>query len=519
MTQGDVSEELPVRLELTWLPSPGVRFQVTDLPPGFGDTGRGTALQLPDGTRIENLIVTAVNQTVREGEYTARMAGVVNGIVTRGQPTGSAYATFLLPNVDPPIGSGVRYPGRGQAAARTVLNGSGWRVTLDWAEYDRGSIDFLRGNSGYAVTMVGRAEREDGSTFSREQASELLGALGWYLSFYAGRWTGPCLIAGHDTSGTTVWEEWRCSRVTPFRTRQSWADTLHPPCFFEPFPGFLARWQDAGWAQAVRLAIHWYLEANAQAGSTEGSIVLTQTAFELLAYAVLVDDGGWLSPGGYGNLGAADLHFPRLDASGGGAVGVASAGPTGTMALPHDLTPDGTDHVIIAADPPRATGFPPSGPLSIRDPAPDSPGCSLGPSWPAAARHGLDPGRRPVRQYRPCYTTVAAAGKSPPAWPGRVSPVADAPRLVFARDDTPTPRAGPCVPAAGVHHNPTPGPAGGPFVYGHVWAFSACSPPTRPGAPSPCPCSPDGTSGPRIGPASRPSTGRCSGPSWSWPSS
>lgn len=21
-----------------------------------------------------------------------------------------------------------------------------------------------------------------------------------------------------------------------------------------------------------------------------------------------------------------------------------------------------------------------------------------------------------------------------------------------------------------MHHNPTPGPAGGPFVYGHVWA-------------------------------------------------
>src|SRR6185312_15864950 len=25
------------------------------------------------------------------------------------------------------------------------------------------------------------------------------------------------------------------------------------------------------------------------------------------------------------------------------------------------------------------------------------------------------------------------------------------------------------VQGAGVHHNPTPGPAGGPFVYGHVW--------------------------------------------------
>jgi hypothetical protein len=42
-------------------------------------------------------------------------------------------------------------------------------------------------------------------------------------------------------------------------------------------------------------------------------------------------------------------------------------------------------------------------------------------------------------------------------------------RLVFGIDDTPTPRYGPLVQGAGVHHNPTPGPAGGPFVYGHVW--------------------------------------------------
>ncbi|HEX4608400.1 MAG TPA: ECF-type sigma factor [Urbifossiella sp.] len=41
--------------------------------------------------------------------------------------------------------------------------------------------------------------------------------------------------------------------------------------------------------------------------------------------------------------------------------------------------------------------------------------------------------------------------------------------LTFALDDTPTERSGPHVQGAGVHHNPTPGPAGGPFVYGHVW--------------------------------------------------
>jgi hypothetical protein len=77
--------------------------------------------------------------------------------------------------------------------------------------------------------------------------------------------------------------------------------------------------------------------------------------------------------------------------------------------------------------------------------------------------------------YRPCYTTVAAAGKKSDLIAahlahGVVKPlVAGADRLTFAIDDTPTERYGRHVQGAGVHHNPTPGPAGGPFVYGHVW--------------------------------------------------
>jgi hypothetical protein len=78
-------------------------------------------------------------------------------------------------------------------------------------------------------------------------------------------------------------------------------------------------------------------------------------------------------------------------------------------------------------------------------------------------------------QFRRCYPTLAAAGRRAAAIGGRlltrvVAPlVADAGRLTLAVDDTPTKRYGPRVQGAGVHHNPTPGPAGAAFVYGHVW--------------------------------------------------
>jgi DDE superfamily endonuclease len=46
-------------------------------------------------------------------------------------------------------------------------------------------------------------------------------------------------------------------------------------------------------------------------------------------------------------------------------------------------------------------------------------------------------------------------------------------RILLALDDTPSKRYGPKVEGAGVHHNPTPGPAGAKFLYGHNWVTLA----------------------------------------------
>ena len=46
-------------------------------------------------------------------------------------------------------------------------------------------------------------------------------------------------------------------------------------------------------------------------------------------------------------------------------------------------------------------------------------------------------------------------------------------RILLAIDDTPSKRYGPKVEGAGVHHNPTPGPAGSKFLYGHNWVTLA----------------------------------------------
>jgi hypothetical protein len=82
-------------------------------------------------------------------------------------------------------------------------------------------------------------------------------------------------------------------------------------------------------------------------------------------------------------------------------------------------------------------------------------------------------------RFQSCYIAVAAAGKRADRIAWRlltkvVTPlVSGAERLTLALDDTPTKRYGPHVQGAGIHHNPTPGPAGSPYVYGHVFVVLA----------------------------------------------
>jgi hypothetical protein len=79
--------------------------------------------------------------------------------------------------------------------------------------------------------------------------------------------------------------------------------------------------------------------------------------------------------------------------------------------------------------------------------------------------------------FRPAYTTVCAVGRHARHMAydtlALVKPLATGPRLTVAIDDTPTPRYGPKVEGAGVHHNPSPGPAGEKFLYGHLWVTLA----------------------------------------------
>jgi hypothetical protein len=91
-------------------------------------------------------------------------------------------------------------------------------------------------------------------------------------------------------------------------------------------------------------------------------------------------------------------------------------------------------------------------------------------SWIRAAGLGRD--------FRAYYYFLGSLGRKSkwialPLLRIALSVIAAGDHVLMALDDTPTKRYGRRVEGAGIHHNPTPGPVGQKFLYGHIWVTLA----------------------------------------------
>jgi hypothetical protein len=91
-------------------------------------------------------------------------------------------------------------------------------------------------------------------------------------------------------------------------------------------------------------------------------------------------------------------------------------------------------------------------------------------AWLRGARVQLD-----WRRYYYLLGSLGRGVRRPALWllHRTVQTLRPSGRLLLALDDSPTERYGPHVEGAGVHRDPSPGPEGRKFLYGHVWVTLA----------------------------------------------
>jgi len=180
-----------------------------------------------------------------------------------------------------------------------------WKVELKSLISTQENIKALKEEGGYRLTHIGCIQKADGTLFSGKDADVCLKGLRFFFSFAKGGWCEPICAVGFDASGSHVWESWSSPRES-WHTPLSWFDPHNGSQLAALFPGFMKRWANDEWREALHEVIYWYLNANYSSRGIDAGIILTQAAIERLSYEYSVKDKRLLSVKGFKDLWASD---------------------------------------------------------------------------------------------------------------------------------------------------------------------------------------------------------------------
>lgn len=302
--------EIEGSITLEWLPSPYIKFRflnidINNKSPYQIQFGRAT-IKFPG---FENSAEILHSENSFSSEIDCRvqyLSGKFIQPITLGSEQNLSYILFHLTNFHNFKEINIS-ASRKMWSGRFILEAEGWITEIENTKNIKNLINHIKSQGGYVITHVGKLERSDKKPFNAEEAKDILEALHCFFSFARGFSISPILLVGYNSNGEKNWEQWSVEQVVPWKRVPSWF-----PMFKDIhnlsnlFPGFLRCWQDNTWNQTIKLAIHWYLESNSQAGGIQGSIVLMQAAFELLSWTLLVEEKSIISQDGFNKLPAAD---------------------------------------------------------------------------------------------------------------------------------------------------------------------------------------------------------------------
>ncbi|WP_461791467.1 hypothetical protein [Pedobacter sp.] len=170
---------------------------------------------------------------------------------------------------------------------RQVFEHGSFKVTIDKSDkFDSLSKD-LKKSGGYLLTCGGEITSNKGA-FSLSDIDELLLSFHNFISFVNSRETSLYFLKGtHE--GEVIWQDFTNYSCEPFKEVTRWANVAELSGLNEIWIQFSNMWKDADKKDFLLYSIHWYLNGNANNGSTEGSIIFAQTGLELVYNWFLIE--------------------------------------------------------------------------------------------------------------------------------------------------------------------------------------------------------------------------------------
>lgn len=180
----------------------------------------------------------------------------------------------------------------GVSMNRLRLENDHYVITIDKCRDYKKREDLLKEKGGFIILYAGELTSKKGS-LSHADTKEVFHCLATYLSFLNGRRTSALFIKGiHDDQ--IVWSDYTNYFVDTYKAVHSWPQRNSIIGLNELWKKFNSFWQDTDDKNFLTSVIHWYVEANGHAGFSEGSIILAQTALELIYNWWIIEQKGMI---------------------------------------------------------------------------------------------------------------------------------------------------------------------------------------------------------------------------------
>jgi hypothetical protein len=173
---------------------------------------------------------------------------------------------------------------------RLTFSHQGYIITLDKSTNFKKDYDSLESEGGYQILYAGEITSAKGS-MKLADIDDLIHSFSTFITFLNGRRCSLLFLTG-IYEDQLVWQDFTPRFTDQYQYVTSWPPLQSTVGLNDAWQNFNTLWQNKNHQNFITAAVHWYVEANSHAAFTEGSIVLTQTALELLYNWLIIENKG-----------------------------------------------------------------------------------------------------------------------------------------------------------------------------------------------------------------------------------
>lgn len=198
---------------------------------------------------------------------------------------------FCIPNFQDYLGNSVKKIDNNNvktAKNRLVLENTKYIITIDKCIDYKERYNSVSEKGGYIITHIGEIIPKKGN-LTIQKVKEILHCLNTFLSFVNGKRTSALFIQG-ICNNEVIWCDYSNYHVDIYDFLPSWTIKNDVNCLTKIWIEFSEQWSNKDFNDVIKTAVHWYIECNKGSGFVEGSIIMAQTALELLYNWFIVEN-------------------------------------------------------------------------------------------------------------------------------------------------------------------------------------------------------------------------------------